>query len=185
MNEQYNGELISAALDGEPASVDDLRRALQAPEGRDALASFLLLRVMAAADDAGLDGDSADVRVTSAGEGASRQRPRPVSWRARGPRVPASIAASLAVLAMAASFWAGTALRPQPATGTPRAGVAADVGRPPAVVDDRSRASGAPKVGQARPEPVAAQTSSPTPAKPPRPTRVLKFEVGVDWRSGS
>ena len=46
MNERLE-ETISAALDGEPVNLAQLREALNVPEGRQVLAGFLLVRAAA------------------------------------------------------------------------------------------------------------------------------------------
>jgi negative regulator of sigma E activity len=178
MDHTIPDEVISAALDGEPVDRSALERALAAPAGRDALAAFVLMRAALASDDL----------VPSAGFYASMEtalaaRRRP--WLFSGVSVPGSLAASLAVLAIAASFWLGTAWRPSPLPangGRSMANVSTDAPIAPKV----QVPAPAPGARDARTPSAARPVASPAPCgQPPTPTRVLRFVPGVDWRAGS
>jgi hypothetical protein len=160
MNTEPSDELISAALDGEPVDVDALQRALQRPEARDTLAAFVLLRA-ATADDAHRAADASPGSRTRAGAGQPTFAPR-TRWN----RLPLAVAASLAALAMAGSFWLGATWRLESAGGRQSGQENAPALTVPA--DDPA----------ARPGRTAAD-------EPPTPTRHEKFVRGVDWHSGS
>jgi hypothetical protein len=206
MNTESFDDIISAALDGERVDVEALRRALATDEGRETLAAFVLLRAATAADDirpAHPLAVGAELALPCSDDGLAPPvlRTRRRTWLLAGPRVPASLAASLALIAMTASFWFGTV------TGFP--------GRvrstsPPSLVGPElqlgAQPAPAPATGRApapaqQPVPVSTVPPSPghaeqdfTPAarprlgrvaeEPPKPTRVLRFEWGVDWRAG-
>jgi hypothetical protein len=175
MDSKYD-DVISAALDGERVDVGALRRALAAPEGRDTLAAFVLLRAATADDDIKPVRRCEDFAVI-----ARRRRP---AWLLAGPRVPAAWAASIAIVAVGLAFWFGTTLR------APNTTLAITV--PPTVLATPAQA---PVVVPA-PAPVATEhrrtdrfgvvdgrAGGRVPDQPPTPTRVLRFVPGVDWIS--
>jgi hypothetical protein len=164
MNEQTE-ELISAAIDGERVDVAALRQALATSGGRDALASFVLLRAAAAADH-----DDTDERLHEAMAKPLHPRRR-MAFRG-GPQVPAGLAASIAVLAVAASFWLGVSWR---APALP----------PPAAPAVREAAAPAPLPPPTMTPAVAQNPVPPCAPQPPTPTLTVKYVRGVDWRSGS
>jgi len=172
MDSEYD-DVISAALDGEPVDVGALRRALATPEGRDTLAAFLLLRAAAASDDV-----EPSEQVCQAVEQSVRSGRR--TWFLAGPRVPATLAASLAVAAIAASFWLGTTVRAPNTTLVMAAPPAAAHEAPPApaaaIVGPNLQVGAGPATG-AHVRQIAEE--------PPKPMRILRFEWGVDWRAGS
>ncbi len=188
MDQASLSELVSAALDGERVDVGALRRVLAAPEGRDALAAFLLLRAAAAADEIAAGEDvvhAVEEAVRREGAGirpnarVTTRRP----WYVAGPRVPATWAAALALIAVAASLWGALTLRvpattlvvqaPAPATHPIEPTIAPAPPQVPARVIV-SVPAGRPRTS--RPQP---------PEQPPTPTRVLRFVPGVDWVSGA
>jgi hypothetical protein len=172
MDSEYD-DVISAALDGERVDAGALRRALAAPEGRDTLAAFLLLRAAAASDDV-----EPSEQVCHAVEDVVRSGRR--TWFLAGPRVPATLAASLAVAAIAASFWLGTTVRAPNTTLVMAAPPAAAHEAPPApavaVVGPNLQVGAGPATG------VRVHTVA---EEPPKPTRVLRFVPGVDWISAT
>ncbi len=149
-------ELISAALDGERVDVDALEAALAGPGGRAALASFVLLRAAVASDE-----DRPAPAFYESMAPVLRTGPR--AWLLAGPRIPATIAASLLAVLMAASFLLGAKARP------------AERG-----VLDLVRVAGDPAAETAR----SATAGEPVESEPPKPARVVRFERG-DWRDGS
>jgi hypothetical protein len=161
MTDESRDELISAALDAEPVDVIGLREALASAGGRDTLVSFLLLRAAVAADTAMPGADSA-VSIAAVRH-PQRRWPVVPGWR-----VPVGVAASIAVLLAAGSFWAGTSW---PA-------------RPP----DTPAAQTGPSSGGAAPSSAPASPGARRPPDddtPPVPARVLRFTPGVDWHEGS
>ncbi len=183
MTTQSHTEIISAALDGERVDLAALRGALAAPEGRDALAAFLLLRAAAAGDD--LEPSEQSRRAVE-----HVMRPGPARWFQFGPRVPASLAASLAIIAIVGAFWFGTALRAPNTTlvvAGPQTGASQRVPEVPRTVERASGTPVAPGSESAVPpqQGRAALRVTPTALEPPRPSRVLRFVPGVDWLSGS
>jgi hypothetical protein len=173
----HDEELISAALDGEHVDLERLNTALADPGGRDALASFVLLRAAVAADDSR---PAAEFYESM----APALRPPTARRLLRGPRMPVTVAASILVFAAAGSFWLGSqsgglnhpartasglaAGNSEPTAGPPGARPGAssrEVGRSP---DDQPR----------RLPPVAVQ------AEPPVPVRVVRFDES-NWREGS
>ena len=174
MDNELRDDVISAALDGERVDVAALRRALATAEGRESLAAFVLLRAAAADDDVVPSKRWEDLAVVA--------RPRPRPWLLAGPRVSAAWAASIATLAIAASFWFGTTLRAPTSTLTLMAPPAphATILAPP-IID--SPTSGIPQDRPSGPRLRAADLSPLRRAEPPRPTRVLHFVPGVDWTS--
>jgi hypothetical protein len=161
MTDESRDELISAALDAEPVDVIVLREALASAGGRDTLVSFVLLRAAVAADTATPDADP------TANVAAARHPPR--RWPVvPGWRVPVGIAASIAMLLAAGSFWAGTSW--------------------PARAPDTQAAQAGPSSGGGAPSSAPAPSGAPRPTDddaPPTPTRVLRFTPGVDWHEGS
>lgn len=161
MTDESRDELISAALDAEPVDVIALREALASAGGRDTLVSFVLLRAAVAADTA-MPGAEPAVNLA-----AARHQPR--RWPViPGWRVPVGIAASIAMLLAAGSFWAGTSWPV----------------RPP----DTPAAQAGPSSGGAAPSSATASSGALRPMDddaPPTPTRVLRFTPGVDWHEGS
>jgi hypothetical protein len=160
MTTDRTDELISAALDGEPVDVAALQRALQQPEARDTLAAFVLLRA-ATADDAHRAADAPPGSGTRAGASQPSFAPR-----TRWSRLPLAVAASLAALAMAGSFWLGASWRLETAGGR------------------QSSRGKAPALAVPADDP-AARPGKTAPEEPPAPTRHEKFVRGVDWHSGS
>lgn len=160
MTDESRDELISAALDAEPVDVIALREALTSAGGPDTLVSFVLLRAAVAADRAMAGTDPA------AHVAAARHPQR--GWRVvPGWRVPVGMAASIAVLLAAGSFWAGTSWPARSAN-------------PPA-------AQAGPSSGAAAPTSAPATAAVLRPADhdaPPIPARVLRFTPGVDWHEG-
>ena len=186
MNTESFDDIISAALDGERVDVEALRRALATDEGRQSLAAFVLLRAATAADDirpAHPEFVGAELAPPLSDDGVAPPVPRTRrNWLLAGARVPAALAASIAIVAVAASFLLGTTLRAPltlvappiaPATTPAQVIVPAPT---PAISGDRPsegfREAGGPRLGRVAEE-------------PPKPTRVLRFEWGVDWRAGS
>ncbi len=174
MDTENRDELISTALDGEPVDVEALRAALATAEGRASLAAFVLLRAATAADQVA-PGRRFDEAVLP------RPRRRP-AWLPAPPRVPFAWAASIAIVATAASFWFGTSLR-APATAVlltaPPIAVTPVASIPAPGLEN-------PTAGGRRP----TETSPTSPRRvvrvvdqPPTPTRVLRFVPGVDWIS--
>ena len=165
-----NKEVISAALDGERVDVEILRRALADEEGRETLASFLLLRAEVASADVGSIRPLHQVNLETSHLGqikdvappAPAKAPRSLHgyWLQTGSRIRFAVAASLAILAIASSFWLGYAWKSSGAAGFE--GQIGNAARPEVVADS------------------GAQHAKTAPA-PPEPTRVLKFEVGTDW----
>ena len=174
MDTDLRDELISTALDGERVDVEALRRELATDEARRSLAAFVLLRAATAADDiAPSNGETDRVMV---------QAPRR-NWLLAGTRVPAALAASIAVVAVAASFLLGTGFRgpsvaltvAAPPTALATAPTPVIVPTPtPATSGDRP-SEGFREAGSPRLHRVAEE--------PPKPTRVLRFVAGVDWIS--
>lgn len=164
----HTEELISAAMDGEPVDLDALQAALAGDEGRAALASFVLLRAASASGD------------EPAGMAVPQPHARRQPWLLRGPRVPAALAASLALVAAAAALWVGSRVVTVPVT-TQVLQLA-----PP-----RDQADPAPQVvSPAIVVPAATPIAAPRAAEPcapelPKIAKVVKFVPGVDWKSGS
>jgi hypothetical protein len=164
-------QTVSTALDGEPVDIEVLRRALGTSEGRDALVAFVLLRAAAAADaGAPLAQVPADVLGKIAGSRGNRFRVL------LGSRVPAALAASIALLAVAGSFWLGAAWRPS--------NVEVQLAPPAApAIHTTGVPSVTPSEGPAAPP--APPCSHDSDVQPPKPTRVLQYVRGVDWRDGT
>ena len=163
MTSDERDELISVALDGECVDLDALQDALSTPDGRASAAAFLLLRAAVAADSI------ASPRPGFAIVNADRERRR--GWLLLSlPRVPAGIAASVAMLAAAGAFWIGSA-RP--------------IGRYAAPGAPTAAAATAPAPLPVPAQPGAALAKSEDDAVPPTPSRVLRFTPGVDWHEGS
>jgi negative regulator of sigma E activity len=172
MDIELRDELISAALDGERVDVEALRGALATDEGRKSLAAFVLLRAATAADDI-----APRVRYE---DPVTVLKPRR-AWLTAGTRVPAALAASIAIVAVVTSFLLGTTLRAPnttlivtvPPIGTaPMAPLTVAV---PVPAGERHVEQGFSPATTFRPRLAADQ--------PPKPTRVLRFVPGVDWRS--
>lgn len=164
MTNESHEELISAALDGERVDVQALKEALSTADGRDALASFLLLRAAVAAD-------TTQPRTRGARALTDRLARGRLWGFGVGPRIPLGIAASIAALFAAGSFWIGTARQ--------AGGIISGAGQPAA------QASSAPAVP---PTSIQSPTSHPQEGDagvPPTPTRVMRFTPGVDWHEGS
>jgi hypothetical protein len=197
MNDE-NEAIISEALDGERVDMEALRRALGSEAGRETLASFVLLRAQVAADNicprrflrvADLDPairNSIDVGTSQLPNLIPQKAPVP-AWRAFMTPVRCSLAASLAMLALAGSFWLGTKLRPT--TSSPTAAQVAPSNSSARAANSESFPTHS-AVGDraaAAPDPKAITRTNPPDVKdePPKPTRVLRFELGVDWREES
>ncbi len=162
---------ISAAWDGEPVDLDALRAALRTPEGRELLASYALIRAMAAAQDIDPNEDGPARLHTAL---AARRR----GWLVEGPTVPARLVASLAAVAVGAALWIGIASRPQlpAAPGRDRATPVGAGSTPPTAAVDQ--APPAPTGGRAvAPGRRAGAGSHPRPSvldeTPPTPTRTI------------
>jgi hypothetical protein len=191
-------EIISAAIDGERVDVTALRRALASNEGQELLASFVLLRAEVVADDLEARelapvGESR--RPSSEREPASWQPRVPRESRARrwfqaGSRVPIRLAASLAALAVAGSFWLGTSWTDH--ATTPSGGQNVSSGLTPASGQPVGQpATGAPNVattpGAPPPQSVGAGRTTQSPfdaGEPPRPTRQLRLDLSTSWKAG-
>jgi hypothetical protein len=183
-------ELISAALDGERVDLVDLRAALAEPDGREALASFVLLRAAVASDE-----DAPGPAFYEAM--APVLRPRAGGWLLAGPRIPAAIAASVLIVLAAGSFWLGRGTGGARPNGPKVVMTAAGHGEMPAVtamqeppalpppVPSAPRVVGGIVEGPAPERAASAATLSATDRDPPMPSRVLRFVPGVDWRNGS
>jgi negative regulator of sigma E activity len=173
-------QTISAAWDGEPVDLDTLRSALQTTEGRQALASYALIRASAAAEDIEPRGDLA-ARLR-----ASVATPRRW-WFVAGPAVPARLAASLAAVAVAAALWLGVAWRsqvPAPSGAAPVAATTAGRGLPAGASEQTVPTSAGDQArGSERQSPVGSRPRSNVLTEtPPTPTRTIRL-VEVD--SGS
>ena len=156
MLDETSQELISAALDGERVDVQALREILDTAEGCQTLASFFLIRAAVSADEVEPTADAC------AADRASGWR----TWVLAGPRLPAGLAASIAALTVAGSFFLGFAWRGQP---PPRQAEPVPVISVPVVPP----ASG------------TATVTGAERAEPPTPTRRLEYVRGMDWRPGS
>jgi hypothetical protein len=150
MHSTLTDELVSAALDGELVDVEALREVLERADARETLAAFVLLRAAAAADRDVLPAGERGVRAPSGSQ--------------RRPRIPIGIAASLAAMAVAGSFWLGTMWRPN----------GSDVAGPPAQ-----------QGGVAQSRPAGAAEEKDGPGQPPTPSRRVQFELGTEWQPGS
>ena len=176
MDNDLRDDLISAALDGERVEVEALRAALGTAEGRDSLAAFVLLRAATATDDVAPERWPEHVPVIA--------RARRSRWLLAAPRVPVAWAASLAVLAIAASFWFGTTLRAPTATlvlVAPPTAPVATLATP--IVDAATAAFAGSQPSDQGPRVAAASRLHRPVGDPPKPTRVLRFVPGVDWTS--
>ena len=172
-------QTISAAWDGEPVDLDTLRSALQTAEGRQALASYALIRASAAAEDIEPRGDLA-ARLR-----ASVATPRRW-WFVAGPAVPARLAGSLAAVAVAGALWLGGAWHSQvPASSGPAPvaattagrGLPAEAGEQAAPTSPGEQARGSEpqsRVGS-RPRSNVVNETPPTPA---RTIRLVEVESG-------
>ena len=145
MNTEQHDELISAVLDGERVDADALRLVLADPEAQRTLAAFLLLRAAAAGED--------DTRLDQSAVSVTPRRWRWFEWDAR---VPATLAASLCLIAVALTLLLGPARRD---AATPSSQIAS--------------------------APAQAPNLGPRTGEPPRPTRTLHFTPGVNWTSAS
>jgi hypothetical protein len=168
--------VISSALDGERTDIETLRSALATEEGREMLASFVLLRAQVAAD--GLQSNNvlhgAECRAPQPLLSASSYQP----WWHLNARFPGRLmaGASFATLALACAFWLGTAWYARQYSTNPA--------QNPTIVGQRVEFRGQ-----------MAESESPTraygsgsrqrqsQAEPPKPTRVLRFVPGTDWHS--
>ena len=191
-------EIISAALDGERVDVEELTRALQTAEGREALAAFTLLRAMTAADDAAPG--EATWLPAAAEAGPSARTAAGWSrtarwWSLADRRVPTTLAASIAIVAVAISFWLGATwpgggrqpghevTQARTATPGPMPG---DGGHQPTVppATRLTQVSAPQPCGPSQNAPMSASTQrarADEMAVPPTPTRFLRFVPGVDW----
>lgn len=164
MRDDDRNALISAALDAESVDVQALREALATPDGRDALASFLVLRASVAADAVEPYRDAA--AVMAAARARRRSWPVVLGWR-----IPAGVAASLAMLLTAGAFWAGTAWR---------------AGNPAGWLGQSARqATGTPATSPESVQHSVTREGRQEEAVPPVPSRVLRFTPGLDWHEGS
>lgn len=163
MTDEERDELISAALDGECVDVRSLRKVLAAPGGQAAAAEFLLLRAAVAADAA----VAPPVMRAAVSDGAEHWR----DWRSFwAPRVPAGIAASLAVVSIVGAFWLGRSWQ-LPGVGDAPLQPVVSLTAPPTGAAPGARPESRRQAGDA--------------IVPPTPTRILRFTPGVDWHEGS
>ncbi len=172
MNNDLRDDVISAALDGERVDVEALRRALATEDGRATLAAFVLLRAATASDNLAPARAISRVAVYA-------PRPSPARMLA-GARARLAWAASIAILAVAGSFWFGTTLRPPVASLTLTAPLTPSV-QPVVVPAADGLFGGCPPAS--RPHSTGGGQLRAAVARPPAPTRVLRFVPGVDWIS--
>jgi len=165
----HTEELISAAMDGETVDVAALRAALSTADGQRALASFVLLRAATVAGN-----ETSEMGVAHVME-------KRTPWLLRGPRVPTALAASLALVAVAASVWLGSQIAPF-GHGPAMTPVVRET--PPPVMQP---APTVPVPSAVVVVPAAMQSPAARPCVPdlPKITKVVKFVPGVDWKPGS
>jgi negative regulator of sigma E activity len=159
MNIESTDELISAALDGEDVDLPALEVALARPEGREALAAFVLLRAATAADCAAIDRMRPALRVERHPFLERR------AWHVLYGRIPIGIAASLGAIAVAASFWLGTTWR-------------ANATSPSSTVSYQTAKTEPP------PKPPETTERQVREEQPPTPSRRVHFGPG-EWQRGS
>ena len=183
MDTDLRDDLISTALDGERVDVDALRAALASAEGRDGLAAFVLLRAAMAADDV-----RPEKQLAPTADAVTRQ----AGGTNVGRRARLALAASIAACAVAGSFYAGVTFRAPlttltlvapPAATAPQSPISTPTARPE--MDAASRiAPGIPARSTFANTRASGTRRSARPTDdPPKPTRVLRFVPGVDWRS--
>ena len=199
-----NEMLISAALDGERVDVAALRHALEVDEGRELLASFVLLRAEVAADDFSPDHplrakELLPVRglpteaVFSSTSRLAPQEPCSRKGFIIGPRARIAMAASVVMAMLLGSFWLGTAWRghvavPHEVQGR-RSSSPTTIAKPEVSTElpaphFRTPEPGASSFNRHSQDGSGAGPSKPT-AEPPKPTRVLRFIPGKEWRAES
>ncbi len=167
MNTERIEETVSAALDGEPVDLEELRQALRTAQGRDALAAFVILRSAAASDRMAPSAQHGPASLAQ----LSRARQRRLT--PFGARAGLALAASLILCALVGAFWIGSRWQTTAVTVrlTPPKMMEPVVVRAPApVVDER---------------PVVAPCPAPPQLQPPSPTRVVRYVRGVDWSEGT
>jgi hypothetical protein len=163
MHNDTRDELISAALDAEPVDVHALRAALATPEGREVLASFLLLRAVVVGDAIA---PQADPTAVAAAAGVRPPRwARPFAWQ-----VQAGVAASLTIVLTLGAFWLGTAWQ-QRSMLLPSSQPPARASAPASALSEGARLTG-------------SRSQAAENGVPPAPSRVLRFTPGVDWHEG-
>ncbi len=180
MNDSDLEDIVSAALDGEAVDLCALRRALGSDEGRHLLASCVLIRATANAGDLE-PGEEFRARLQQ-----SVVRPR-ARWLLAGPRIPASLAASLVVIAIVATLVAGRPARKDTAAVERQRATAPASLAPPASATTTQVAPAVQvpgiAVGSAAQQPEHRATVPVLKLPdPPKPSRVLRFE---DWRHGA
>jgi hypothetical protein len=174
MDNELRDDVISAAIDGERVDLDALRRALRTEDGRETLAAFVLLRAATAGDEI--------LPTRRAAEFAGIAGQSRLWWFAPA-RLRLACAASIAVLALVASFWFGTTVHGPVVTVSPLAPPPppAMVSAPPTTVAPTGI------VPRNDPGPTTGHAASLVPVRtlwePPKPTRRLSFVPGVDWTS--
>lgn len=166
--------IISSALDGERTDIGTLRAALATEEGKEILASFVLLRAQVAADD---------LRPSKVLHAAEARDPQALSntlgtqpLRRLNRWFPVPVGALFATVLLACGFWLGHAWRAgqystNPAQNPTVAGQRAESQGPIAITETARTSYGSDKQRK--------QSQS----EPPKPTRVLRFVPGTDWHS--
>jgi hypothetical protein len=202
---KHREEIISAALDGEAVDLAELKHALSLEEGRELLASFVMLRAEVAADSLkpsrplqGADADIVPCRPVEVAllppTGPVKRWPRVLHWLDAGPRVSLGLAASISMLAIVGAFWGGTVWRAtvdlQPAAQIARSNAdtptaAPEVSRGPSSPVPQNQNTSELKPSSVR-RPSGSQDTDPRkiPTEPPTPTRVLRFTPGAEWHTG-
>jgi hypothetical protein len=169
-----NEVMISAAMDGESIDLDLLGVALASDEGREMLASFVLLRAKVASDNI-----FEPLPLFVAASHMSRHRRldktslRPVHGAGRPLRIAAAVA--LATLAMACTFWLGGIWRISRMSDQGTKMAVSASAEPPQ--KPGSPASVLPNSRSTRRLPAATE-------EPPKPTRTLRFVPGMEWHTG-
>jgi hypothetical protein len=159
---------ISAALDGERTDIEMLRKALATDEGREILASFVLLRAQVAADDL-CPSHVPQVAEQLTQQPSSHTSESKVWWRLKSRFSWRVATASLAIVALVCAFWLGTAWHTISLRHT------ADHG-PNLTISERS-------VEPSVKSQETRTTQRLAPMEPPKPTRVLRYVPGSDWHS--
>jgi len=155
-------EVLSLLVDGEPVDPAELASALAEPDAAATLIEYARLH-RAVIDDGAQPGGAFYQRMR-AELGAPRRRA--IAWRA-----PLATAA-LVVLSVLGGTWFGWSLAPVQAVPVPMA-----------VRTPTTESPGAPVI-LPRFMPVAVPPGCPAPG-PPKPDRVVQFQLGVDWRPGA
>lgn len=155
-------EVLSLLVDGEPVDPGALATALAEPDAAATLIEYARVH-RAVLDDAAQPGD-AFYRRMRAELGTARRRA--IAWR-----TPLA-AAALVVLSVLGGTWFGWSLAPVQTVPMPMAVRTPSVPSP-----------GAP-VALPQFTPAAVSPGCPAPG-PPKPDRVVQFQLGVDWRPGA